>query len=106
MQYGRVSRYWKFWLTLRTSKLIRFSRSSGRALRRFIRASRTLRAVKWDMEEGRKMSLLEFTESFLMFRSSNPMVSGSFISWLKLAFSSSNDLCVTERESHNFFMGS
>ncbi|KAK3023935.1 hypothetical protein RJ639_043605 [Escallonia herrerae] len=92
MEYGRVARYWKFWLTLRISRLIRFSRSSGRELRLLRRASKTRRLVKWEVELGRKRSLLELTESFFRLRSSNPMVSGSFVNWLKFAFSSSSDL--------------
>ncbi|KAM1216747.1 hypothetical protein TB2_012828 [Malus domestica] len=92
MEYGRVSRYWKFWLTLRTSRLIRFSRSSGRDLRQLRRASSTCRDVRWVRERGRKTSLLEFTDSFLRLLSSKPMVSGRWLSLLKLAFSSSIDL--------------
>lgn len=38
------------------------------------------------------MSLFEFTESFFRFTSSKPMVSGSFVNLLKLAFRSSSDL--------------
>lgn len=92
MEYGRVPRYWKFWLTLRTSRLIRFSRSSGSDRRQLRRTSNTLRAVRWLRERGKNTSLLEFTESFLRFVSSKPMVSGSLLSLLKLAFSSSKDL--------------
>ena len=44
-----------------------------------------------EVERGRKRSLLEFTFSFFSFLSSKPMLSGSCISLLKLAFSSSND---------------
>lgn len=40
------------------------------------------------------MSLLEFTDRVFRFTSSKPMVSGSFVSLLKLAFRSSSDLCV------------
>lgn len=92
MEYGRVPRYWKFWLTFRTSRLIRFSRSSGRDLRQLSLASNTLRAVRWLRERGKNTSLLEFTDSFFRFMSSKPIVSGSLLSLLKLAFSSSKDL--------------
>ena len=44
------------------------------------------------MEVGRVMSLFELTQSFLRLVSSNPIESGSLISSLKLAFSSSSDL--------------
>lgn len=92
MEYGRASKYWKFWLTLRTSRLMRFSRSSGSDRRQLRRASKTRREVRWEVELGRKTSLFELTESFLRLVSSKPMVSGSLLSLLKLAFSSSKDL--------------
>jgi len=44
------------------------------------------------VELGRKTSLFELTESFLRLVSSKPIVSGSLLSLLKLAFSSSKDL--------------
>lgn len=46
MEDGRAERYWKFWLTLRISRLMRFSRSSGRIMRQLRRASRTRRDVR------------------------------------------------------------
>lgn len=95
-----VSKYWKFWLTLRVSRLMRFSRSSGSALRQFNRASRTFKAVKCEVELGRNTSLLEFTESFFRFMSSNPIVSGSLLSLLKFAFSSSKALLGQNSSQH------
>jgi hypothetical protein len=92
MEYGKASRYWKFWLTLRTSRLIRFSRSSGRELRLLSLASSIFKEVRWEVDIGRNTSLFEFTESFLRLTSSNPIVSGSLLSLLKLAFNSSKHL--------------
>lgn len=68
--------------------------SSGSARRQFRRTSRTRNAVAWHIDKGRKAILLEFTESFLRFWSSKPIVSGKNVSLLKLAFSSSSNLHV------------
>lgn len=88
MEQGRVARYWKFWLMLRTSRLIRFSRSWGRDRRQLRRASRIRRFVRWEVEWGRNASLFEFTDSFLRFSSSKPIVSGNWLSLLKFALNS------------------
>lgn len=102
MEYGRVARWWKFWLTLRIWRLIRFSRSSGRERRQLRRASRMHRFVKWEVEEGRKRSLLELTDSFFKLTSSNPNVSGSLVNMLKFAFSSSSELQIYTRVLSKF----
>lgn len=61
-------------------------------MRQLRRASRDRRAVKCEVEKGRLESLFEFTDSLVRLTSSNPIVSGSFVSLLKFAFSSSSAL--------------